>query len=180
MALVKRIGKVEVEEKERVSLEGLVPSYEWETSTGETRQGLKLHFVSYLPERAGKDGKGQPAQFSGFLDQMTDPVTGSVRGGRNCIPLRVTGAAGVALAARAVGAIALAEGGDAHEAMAGFDPAEPFVVKTGSLYLDLRAEACAEALRGEDKELVALYATNGSLSGRMMYAPAYEFEEGFE
>ena len=183
MALVKRISKVTAEEKERMALDGLVPSYEWATSAGEGRQGIKLHYVSFLPEREGEDGRQQAAQLSGFLDGLTDPVTGSVRGGRNCVPLRVTGAGGVALAKRVVGAIALADGAtqaEAKAAMDEFDPSAPFTVKTGRLYLDLRPEAAAEALRGEDSELVALYAASGSLSGRMMYAPAFEYEEGFE
>ena len=181
MALVKRIGKVEAEKKERLALGELVPQYQWATSAGEAREGLKLHYISYLPERErDEDGNTQSAQLSGFCDGMTDPVTGSVRSGRNCVPLRITGNAGVALAGRVLAAVALAEGGDAAAAMAAFNPSEPLLVKTGSLYLDLRHEAQAEALRGEDSELVALYATSGSLSGRMMYAPPFEYEEGFE
>ena len=179
MALVKRIGKVEAEKKERLVLGELVPQYQWATSVGEAREGIKLHYVSFLPERAEGE-KNQPAQISGFLDSLTDPMTGSVRGGRDCVPFRVSGSAGVALAARVLAAVALAEGGDAAAAMAGFDPAAPFTVKVGSLYIDLRDGAEVEALRGEDRELVALYATNGSLSGRVMYAPPVEFEEGFE
>ena len=180
MALVRRVGSVdETAEKERVELSGLVPTYTWETSAGDARQGLKLHYFSYLPERAEGD-KVQPAQASGFLDGLTDPVTGSVRGGRECVPLRITGAAGIALATRVVGAVALAEGGDAAAAMAEFDPSEALVVKTGSLYIDLRPDAAAETLRGEGREMVALYATSGALSGRVMYAPPFEFEEGFE
>ena len=180
MALVKRVGKVETAvEKERIGLTGLVPMYEWETTSGESREGLKLHYVSYLPERAEED-KVQPAQISGFLDALVDPVTGSARGGRNCVPLRVTGSAGVALASRVLAAVALAEGGDAAAAMAAFDAAAPFTIKVGALFVDLRPQAEAEALRGDDRELVALYAASGSLSGRMMYAPPFEFEEGFE
>ena len=101
MALVRRVGRtdVAVEEKERMELAGIVPQYEWETSAGESREGLKLHFISFLPERQEGE-KNQPAQMSGFLDGMTDPVTGSVRNGRNCVPLRVTGAAATALASR--------------------------------------------------------------------------------
>ena len=114
------------------------------------------------------------------MDGMTDPATGTVRNGRNCVPFRVTGSAGVALARRVLAAVALAEGGDAQAAMAEFDAGEPFTVKTGSLFLDLRPEAQAEALRGEDSELVALYATSGALSGRVMYSPPFAFEEGFE
>ena len=184
MALVKRVSKVDVavEEKERLGLGDLVPQYEWETSAGAERSGIKLHYLSFLPER--QDGeKAQPAQMSGFLDGMTDPVTGSARGGRNCVPLRVTGAAGIAMAARVAGAIALAETGDpkaAKVAMDTFEATEPMLIKGGSLYLDMRPEAAAEALRGEDSELVALYATSSTLSGRMMYAPPFEFEEGFE
>ena len=180
MALVKRVGKVETAvEKERIGLTGLVPSYEWETTSGESREGLKLQYVSYLPER--QDGeKSQPAQLSGFCDSLTDPLTGAVRGGRNCVPLRVTGSAGVALAGRVLAAVALAEGGDPAAARAAFDATEKFTVKGGSLFVDLREGAEAEAMRDEDAELVALYATSGSLSGRMMYAPPFEFEEGFE
>ena len=180
MALVKRISAVTAaEEKEKVMLGGLVPSYEWATSAGESRTGIKLHYISFLPERAEGE-KVQPAQMSGFCDGFTDPVTGTVRNGRNCVPLRLTGAAGIAMAKRIVGAVALAEGEDAAGAMAAFEAAEPFIVKGGSLYVDLRDGAEAEALRGEDSELVALYATTGSLSGRVMYAPPFEFEEGFE
>ena len=182
MALVRRVSKVDVAvEKERMELAGIVPQYGWETSAGESREGLKLHYLSYLPERQEGE-KAQPAQVSGFLDQFADPVTGVVRGGKNCVPLRITGAGAVALASRMVGAIALAEGGAeaAKAAMASFDPSEPLLVKGGSLYVDLRPEAEAESLRGEDGELVALYATSGSLTGRMMYAPPFEFEEGFE
>ena len=181
MALVKRVGNMAAAavEKERLAIGDLVPQYEWETSAGEAREGLKLHYLSFLPERQEGE-KAQPAQLSGFLDGFTDPVTGSVRASRNCVPLRVTGAAGVALAGRVLAAVALAEGGDAAEAMAAFDAANAFTVKVGSLFVDLRPEAQAEALRGEDSELVALYATNGALSGRMMYAPPFEFEEGFE
>ena len=180
MALVKRISAVTAaEEKEKVMLGDLVPSYEWATSAGESRTGIKLHYISFLPERAEGE-KVQPAQMSGFCDGFTDPVTGTVRGGRNCVPFRITGSAGVALAGRVLAAVAMAEGRDGHAAMAEFDPSAPFTVKTGSLYLDLRDGAEAEALRGEDSELVALYATNGSLSGRVMYAPPFEFEEGFE
>ena len=181
MALVKRISKnvAEIEEKEQLVLGGLVPQYGWETSHGEAREGLKLHYITFLPER--QDGeKPQPAQLSGFMDQLTDPITGTIRNGRNCVPLRVTGAAAVALAARVLAAVALAEGGDAAEAMAGFEATAPFTVKTGALFLDLRESAEADALRDEDYELVALYATGGSLSGRMLYAPPFEYEEGFE
>ena len=180
MALVKRISKkAEAAEKERVALEGLVPSYEWATTSGESREGLKLHYVSFLPERQeGDDSKA--AQLSGFMDHLTDPVTGTVRNGRDCVPFRITGSAAVALAARVLAAVAMAEGGDPNAAMEEFDPSAKFVLKTGSLFIDLRPEAKAETLRGEDGELVALYATNGSLSGRVMYAPPFEFEEGFE
>ena len=183
MALVKRISKVSAgTEKERVVLGDLVPQYGWETTAGEAREGIKLHYASYLPERA-EGGKTQPAQFSGFLDALTDPVTGSVRGGRDCVPFRITGTAGIALAGRTLAAKALAETGDAKAAKAAleaFDAAEPFTVKAGSLFLDIRDGAEVEALRGEDRELVAFYAVSGSLSGRVMYAPPFEFEEGFE
>ena len=180
MALVKRISKkAEAAEKERLTLVGLVPEYQWETTSGESREGIKIHYVSFLPERQeGEDSKA--AQLSGFLDGLTDPVTGAARGGRNCVPLRVTGQAAVALAVRVLAAVAMAEGGDPKAAMAEFEAAEPFVIKAGSLFIDLRPEAQAEALRGEDGELVALYATSGCLSGRVMYAPPFEFEEGFE
>lgn len=184
MALVKRVSKLDetAGEKERLVLEGLVPQYEWQTTAGEDRSGLKLHYLSFLPEREGEE-KVQAAQFSGFLDGLTDPATGAVRSGRNCVPFRVTGAAGIDLAKRMVGAVALAEGATPQEAMAAmneFDPSEPYVVKTGSLFIDIRDNAEAEALRGDDRELVALYAANGALSGRMLYAPPFEFEEGFE
>ena len=181
MALVRKIGKVEAVEKERLAIGDLVPEYQWQTSAGDAREGIKLHYLSFLPERErGEDGNAQPAQLSGFLDALTDPVTGSVRGGRNCVPFRITGTAAVALAARVAGAVALATGCDAAEAMGGFDPEAPYTIKTGSLFVDLRPEAQAEALRGEDSELVALYATGGALSGRVMYAPPFEYEEGFE
>ena len=184
MALVKRVGNVAAAavEKERLAIGDLVPQYTWETTSGESRQGVKLHYVSFLPERQEGE-RTQPAQLSGFMDAFTDPVTGSVRGGRECVPLRITGTAAVALAARVVGAVALAEGATPAEAKAAsdaFEASEPFVTKTGSLFIDLRPEAAAEALRGEDQELVALYAASGALSGRMMYAPPFEYEEGFE
>ena len=181
MALVKRVSKVSEVEKEKLSLEELLPMYQWTTTTGESREGVKLHYISFLPEREREeDGSNQPSQLSGFCDALTDPVTGSVRDGRNCVPFRVTGTAAVALAARVLAAEAMASGGDAQAAQAGFDPAEKYVIGTGSLYLDLRPQAEAEALRGENGELVALYATSGSLSGRVMYSPAFEYEEGFE
>lgn len=186
MALVKRVSKAmaEATEKERLLIGDLVPSYEWTTNAGEGRCGLKLHYISFLPEREREeDGSNQPAQLSGFCDALTDPVTGSVRDGRNCVPFRVTGTAAVALAARVLAAEAMAYGGDAQAAQAaqaGFDPAKKYVIGTGSLYLDLRPQAEAEALRGENGELVALYAVSGSLSGRMMYALPFEYEEGFE
>ena len=181
MALVKRISKNVAEEKEmeKVVLVDIVPQYEWATTAGESRTGLKLHFLSYLPEREGEE-KVQAAQFSGFLDGLTDPATGAVRSGRNCVPFRVTGAAGQALAGRVLAAIAMAEGGDAKAALDGFDATEAWTVKTGSLFVDLRPEAVADVLRGEDSELVALYATSGGISGRVMYAPPFEFEDGFE
>ena len=181
MALVKRVGNVAAAavEKERLAIGDLVPQYQWTTSAGDAREGLKLHFISFLPERAEGE-KVQPAQLSGFCDGLTDPVTGSVRNWRNCVPFRITGAAGVALASRVLAAVALATGGNADEAMNGFDAAMAFTIKTGSLFVDLRPEAAAEALRGEDSELVALYAASGSLSGRVMYAPPFEFEDGFE
>ena len=182
MALVKRVSKVATgtEERERLVLGDLVPQYEWATTSGESREGLKLHYISFLTERQEGDDKEQPAQLSGFLDGFADPVTGTVRNGRDCVPFRITGSAAVALAARVLAAVAMAEGGDPNAAMEEFDPSAKFVLKTGSLFLDLRPEAKAETLRGEDGELVALYATSGSLSGRMMYAPPFEFEEGFE
>ena len=180
MALVRRVSRVEeTAEKERLELVGLVPQYEWTTTSGEGRTGLKLHFLSYLPEREGEE-KVQAAQFSGFLDGLTDPATGTVRSGRNCVPFRVTGAAGQALAGRVLAAIALAENADPAYALAAFDATEAWTVKGGSLFVDLREDAQAEALRGDDRELVALYATSGGISGRMMYAPPFEYEEGFE
>lgn len=181
MALVKRVGRIadEKKEKEKVVLGDIVPQYSWETTAGESRQGLKLHFLSYLPERAEGE-KVQAAQFSGFLDGLTDPATGAVRSGRNCVPFRVTGAGAVAFAARVLAAKALAEGGDAKAALDGFDATEAWTVKGGSLFVDLREGAEGEALRGEDTELVALYSTSGGISGRVMYAPPFEYEEGFE
>ena len=182
MALVRRISKSVAEtEKERLALEELVPTYQWATTAGEAREGLKLHYISFLPEREREeDGSNQPAQLSGFMDSFVDPVTGTTRGGRDCVPLRLTGAAAVAMAPRVLAAVALATGGNAAEAMAVFDPEEKFTIGTGSLFIDLRPEAQAEALRDEKKELVALYAASGALSGRVLYAPPFEYEEGFE
>lgn len=183
MALVKRVSKIEAAgEKEKLALAGIVPEYEWQTTAGDDRSGIKLHYISYLPERADGE-KQQPAQVSGFCDGFTDPTTGTVRSGKNCVALRVTGASGVALAKRMAGAVVLAETGSAKaalEAMDSFDANEPWLVKTGSMFVDTRDNAEAEVLRGEDHEMVALYAAGGALSGRVLYAPPVEFEEGFE
>ena len=168
MAIVKKISTGSTPTTtaaERLSLTDLVPSYGWETKSGESRTGLKLHFVTFLPERA-EGGKTQPAQVGGFLDSLTDPVTGSVREGRDCVPLRVTGASAVVLASRVF--------------KDGFDPSLKSTLPTGSVFLETRPEAAVSALRGEDGELLAVYADGATLTGRTLYVPAAEFEEDDE
>ena len=169
MAIVKKISTGSAPTKstaaERLLLANLVPSYGWETSTGEAREGLKLHFITYLPERR-EGGKTQPAQVGGFLDSLTDPATGSVREGRDCVPLRITGAAALVMAERIF--------------KDGFDPSEKNVMPTGSVFLDLRPEAAVSAVRGEDGELIAAYADSAALTGRTLVVPAAEFEEDDE
>ena len=108
----------------------------------------------------------QPAQVGGFLDALTDPATGSVREGRNCVPLRITGAAALVMAERIF--------------KEGFDPSEKNVLPTGSVFLDLRPEAAVSAVRGEDGELIAAYADSSALTGRTLYVPMAGFEEDDE
>lgn len=51
MALVRRVGRTDVAvERKGWCLCDLVPTYEWETTSGESREGLKLHYISFLPE----------------------------------------------------------------------------------------------------------------------------------
>lgn len=57
-----------------------LPIVEYTTKAGETRQAVRLHSVSFLPEKIGEDGKVQTARFGGFLSEMTDPATGEIRG----------------------------------------------------------------------------------------------------
>ena len=64
---------------ELLSLAAL-PIVEYTTKGGETRQAVRLHSVSFLPEKIGEDGKVQSARFGGFLSEMTDPATGEIRG----------------------------------------------------------------------------------------------------
>ncbi len=149
-------------EKESLGLEGLVPQYLWETSKGEERSGLKLHYVTYLPERT-EEGEGKQAQISGFLDSFTDPVTGSVREKPDCVPLCLTGAMAPVLAGRIFKSV-------------GFNPDEKNTLPVGSVFLDLRPEATGEPLRGEDGEMLAVYVTSAAITGRVFYVPPMEFE----
>lgn len=69
-----------------------LPLVAYTTKSGEERQAVRLHSVSYLPERVGKDGKTQSSRFGGFTDEWTDPVTGEVRGKeRDSVPLQFFG-----------------------------------------------------------------------------------------
>ena len=169
MAIVKKISTGSAPTKstaaERLLLSDLVPSYGWETKAGQPREGLKLHYITFLPERAEGD-RTQPAQVGGFLDSLTDPATGSVREGRNCVPLRITGEPAIVLASRIF--------------KDGFDPSEKNTLPTGSVFLETRPEAAVSALRGEDGELIAVYADSAALTGRTLYVPAAEFEEDDE
>ena len=80
-------------ESELVALSSL-PIVEYKTKAGETRQAVRLHSLSYLPARIGEDGKAQSSRFGGFIGEMTDPVTGEVRGlQKDSIPLQFFGKA---------------------------------------------------------------------------------------
>ena len=69
-----------------------LPLVEYTTGAGEKRQAVRLHSISYLPERVGEDGKAQSSRFGGFISEMTDPVTGEVRGReRDSVPLQFFG-----------------------------------------------------------------------------------------
>lgn len=80
-------------EPELMSLAAL-PLVKYQTGAGEERIGVRLHSLSYLPEKIGENGEVQTARFGGFLGEMTDPVTGEVRGThRDSIPLQFFGRA---------------------------------------------------------------------------------------
>ena len=80
-------------EAELMSLTGL-PLVKYVTAAGEERAAVRLHSLSYLPEKIGEDGEIQTARFGGFVGEMTDPVTGEVRGlHRDSIPLQFFGRA---------------------------------------------------------------------------------------
>lgn len=72
-------GAVPAASAELIPLTAL-PIVEYTTKAGETRQAVRLHSVSFLPEKIGEDGKVQSARFGGFLSEMTDPATGEIRG----------------------------------------------------------------------------------------------------
>jgi hypothetical protein len=70
-----------------------LPLVNFLTKKGEERVGVRLHSLSYLPERVTEDGP-QSARFGGFLGEWTDPATGVVRGlNRDSIPLQFFGKA---------------------------------------------------------------------------------------
>lgn len=71
-----------------------LPLVSYTTKSGEERQAVRLHSLSYLPERIGEDGKSQSARFGGFVGEMTDPLTGEVRGlQKDSVPLQFFGRA---------------------------------------------------------------------------------------
>ena len=71
-----------------------LPLVTYKTANGEERVAVRLHSLSYLPERVGEDGETQTARFGGFVGEMTDPATGEVRGlHRDSIPLQFFGRA---------------------------------------------------------------------------------------
>ena len=73
---------------------------EYKTQGGETRRGVKLHNLTYLPARISESGQPQTARFSGLIEEFTDPVTGEVRGhAKDSVALRFFGAAAEQLAA---------------------------------------------------------------------------------
>ena len=78
-------------EAELVSLAAL-PIVKYTTKAGEERIGVRLHSLSYLPEKIGDDGEVQSARFGGFLGEWTDPKTGEVRGlQKDSVPLQFFG-----------------------------------------------------------------------------------------
>jgi len=71
-----------------------LPLVQYVTAAGEARQAVRLHSLSYLPERIGEDGKPQSARFGGFLSEWTDPTNGVVYGtNRDSVPLQFFGKA---------------------------------------------------------------------------------------
>lgn len=71
-----------------------LPLISYLTQKGEERIGLRLHSLSYLPERIGEDGKPQSSRFGGFIGEWTDPATGTVRGlQKDSVPLQFFGKA---------------------------------------------------------------------------------------
>lgn len=79
-------------EAELVTISSL-PLMKYVTKSGEERIGIRLHNISYLPERAKDDGTIQPSRFGGFIPEWTDPKTGEVRGNLrdNSVPLQFFG-----------------------------------------------------------------------------------------
>lgn len=57
-----------------------LPLAEYVTKAGEARKAVRLHSISYLPEKVGEDGKVQTARFGGFMGEWTDPATGEIYG----------------------------------------------------------------------------------------------------
>lgn len=71
-----------------------LPLSKYVTKGGEERVGLRLHSVSYLPEKVAEDGSVQSARFGGFMPEWTDPQTGTVHGkNRDSIPVQFFGKA---------------------------------------------------------------------------------------
>jgi len=69
-----------------------LPLIEYVTKAGEARKAVRLHSVSYLPEKIGEDGKVQTARFGGFLGEWSDPATGEVYGlNRDSVALQFFG-----------------------------------------------------------------------------------------
>lgn len=80
-------------EAELIPLTAL-PIVEYTTKGGETRQAVRLHSVSFLPEKIGEDGKAQTARFGGFLGEWADPATGEIYGlNRDSVSLQFFGRA---------------------------------------------------------------------------------------
>ncbi len=57
-----------------------LPLTKYVTKAGEERIGVRLHSLSYLPEKTGENGEVQSSRFGGFIGEWTDPLTGEVRG----------------------------------------------------------------------------------------------------
>lgn len=71
-----------------------LPLVQYMTKSGEARIAVRLHSLSYLPEKISEDGKVQTARFGGFLSEFTDPETGAVYGtNRDSVALQFFGKA---------------------------------------------------------------------------------------